>query len=308
MRRSYLKLFVPMLAIAACLVPALSTTAVAAGGRDAKGRYLPNAKPTGPSVDFALPADAKSLPSLGIFSMLFIGSDARPKQPLDRTRGDSLHVFTFNPKTKRGALLGIPRDTYTSLPGGRKGKITGALAMGGPQGMMQAVRTLTGIPVQHYVVTGFAGFTGMVDQLGGVTIEVPPMNDKYSGAQFAGGWYSFNGKAALAFSRNRHDLKNGDFGRSLNQGRMLLAMLAKMRSETSKPEELQKWIQVFYANGKTDMTPLEMLDLAVIARQIDPSQIANVVLPGKVGTAGKASVVFALPGPLLGNLRTTGEP
>jgi polyisoprenyl-teichoic acid--peptidoglycan teichoic acid transferase len=219
-----------------------------------------------------------------------------------------MHVFTWNPKTKRGALLGIPRDTYVTLPSGKKGKINAALGKGGPEGVVKAIRNLTGIPVNRYVLTGFKGFTSMVDALGGVNIDVIPMNDPLSGAQFAGGWYAFNGNAALAYTRNRHDTKNGDFTRSENQGRMLLAFLTKLRVETSRPDEFLRWINVLQANTKTNLSTKDLLDLAMIARQIDPASIANLVIPAKVGKAGKASVVFALPTPLFAKLRTTGAP
>jgi polyisoprenyl-teichoic acid--peptidoglycan teichoic acid transferase len=295
-------------AVAMTAVTTLSPTVGATGGRDAKGRILSNSKPSGPPANFEVPTDAVKLPDNAIFTIVFIGSDARPNEKMDRTRSDSMHVFTWNPKTQRGALLGIPRDMWVTLPGGKKGKINAALGKGGAEGVVTSIRNLTGIPVTKYVLTGFEGFTTMVDELGGVNIQVVPMNDRASGAQFAGGWYAFNGNAALAYSRNRKDVKNGDFTRSENQGRMLLALLAKLRVETSRPAELGRWITVLQENAKTNLTAKDLLDLSLIARQIDPAAISNLVIPSKAGRVGAASVVLATPSPLLAKLKTTGAP
>jgi LCP family protein required for cell wall assembly len=315
--------------------------------KDAQGRYLPNGTPSPASAPFTLPADATTstapttsvdpqvpgdstpptkipvttvpaapttmavnlAPSGKIFHLMIIGSDARPGEKFDHTRGDSMHVLSWNPDTKKGSLLGIPRDTYVKLPNGKMGKITGSLSMAGPEGLVASVRNLTGIPVTRWVVTGFAGFKAMVDQLGGVTINVTvPMNDSFSGARFAGGWYNFNGAAALAFARNRHDTKAGDFTRSENQGKLLLAILTKLRAETSSPSEFLRWVEVFERNGKTSLSRVEMLSLALTARQIEPGSMANVVVPGKAGKAGSASVVFALPTPMYDKIKRTGSP
>jgi LCP family protein required for cell wall assembly len=314
--------------------------------KDAKGRFLPNGTPSPPAAPFfATPEEATTstvppttlAPSPGdttpptpptttvapaptttllnlapagkIFHLMIIGSDARPNERLDRTRSDSMHVLSWNPDTQRGSLMGIPRDTYVKMPNGKMGKITGALGQAGPEGVTASVRNLTGIPVTRWVVTGFAGFKAMVDQLGGVTINVTtPMNDSFSGARFAGGWYNFNGAAALAFARNRHDARFGDVTRSENQGKLLLAILTKLRAETSSPAEFLRWVDIFERNGKTSLSRPEMLSLALTARRIEPGSIANVVIPVKAGRAGAASVVFALPTPMFDKIKRTGTP
>ncbi len=338
--------FASLIAVVSVAVVAPATLAQKAN-KDGQGRYLPNGTPSPVAAPFTSPTDGTTTapattlapnvagdttpptsaaltttvapspatstlnlaPNGRIFHILIIGSDARPNERLDRTRSDSMHVLSWNPDTKRGSLLGIPRDTYVRLPNGKMGKITGALGQAGPEGVVASVRNLTGIPVTRWVVTGFAGFKGMVDQLGGVTINVTtPMNDSFSGARFAGGWYNFNGAAALAFARNRHDTKAGDFTRSENQGKLLLAILTKLRAETSSPAEFLRWVEVFERNGKTSLSRREMLSLALTARQIEPGSVANVVIPGKPGNAGGASVVFALPTPMFDKIKRTGTP
>lgn len=276
--------------------------------RDKAGLYLPQGRPTPAAVPFDTSSIADTTKQPRLRTLLIIGSDARPKQDFARQRGDSIHLLVWNSAANHGSLLGIPRDTMAPVPGRGRTKINSALATGGPSAMTQSVSALTGIPVSDYVVTGFEGFERMVDQLGGINVQIPRMNDRASGAQFAGGWYAANGKAALAFSRARKTIAGGDFQRSKNHGVVLLAALAKLRAETSNPAEVARWIAVFMKHGRTNLSPAEFLSMALVARQIDPDRLANIVIPSRAGMAGKASVVLldAGAGPLLSRLRSTG--
>jgi polyisoprenyl-teichoic acid--peptidoglycan teichoic acid transferase len=237
------------------------------------------------------------VPNNKLFKLLIIGSDARPNENFQRTRGDSLHVFVWNPAFNKGTIVGIPRDSYVTLkPSGKKGKINGALSTGGPQAMLDTVNALTGLGISNYVVTGFSGLQNMVNDIGGVNVLVSPgMKDVYSGAMFQNGWFAMNGKAALAYTRNRKTLPNGDFDRSANQGKFLLNTLAKMREEVSDVPGLVRWVNSFRKNAASNLKPTDLLVLSQMARSIDPSDIRNVVLGGKSGRVGGEDVVNLTP-------------
>ncbi len=85
--------------------------------------------------------------------------------------------------------------------------------------MRSSVSSFTGIALDRWIVTGFDGFTRLINDLGGISVQITtPMNDPYSGAQFAPGWFAMNGDAALALVRNRKNgVPGGDVGRSRNQ-------------------------------------------------------------------------------------------
>ena len=231
----------------------------------------------------------------GLVFVLIVGSDARPGQDLRHTRTDSLHVVAIDPATRAGTIVGIPRDTYVPIPGHGEAKINTAMGSGGISLLMETVRNFTGLPIEYYVLTGFQGFSEMVDELGGVDVYVPRnMDDKYSGAHFQEGYHHFNGEQALAFCRDRHDVAYGDFTRSENQGRLMLATLAKLRSEVDDDSGLRRWLSVLAAHAEFDASMSEMESLAAMVRRIDPSWLQNVVMPGKTGTAsGGQSVVYA---------------
>ncbi len=251
----------------------------------------------------------------GLVFFLVVGSDARPGQDLHKTRTDSIHILAVDPATKSGTIVGIPRDTYVEIPGKGQHKINEAMSRGGPDVMVQTMRNFTGLPIQYYVLTAFEGFASMVDDLGGVDVYVPRnMDDKYSGAHFAQGYHHFNGEQALAFCRDRHDVPYGDFSRSQNQGSLMLATLAKMRTDVEDDSGLRRWMSVMANHAEIEVPISELDSLAALARRLDPASINNVVMPGKTGTAaGGQSVVYpgesaaAMWGDLRDDARLTGS-
>ena len=224
---------------------------------------------------------------------LIVGSDARPGEEVTRSRADSIHIAAVDPVVRKGTILGFPRDSYVEVPGHGKRKINAALALGGPDLLVRTVRNLTGLPVSYYAVTGFDGMVRMTDELRGVDINVPyRMDDRqYSGANFEPGWHHMDGRQVLAFSRNRHDARNGDFGRSHNQGIVINNTLMKLRAETRDEGGIRKWLNVLYRHARLDMSLSDAVRLGVLARQIVPSQLRNVVAPGEARSVDGQSVV-----------------
>ncbi|MFM7718885.1 MAG: LCP family protein [Actinomycetota bacterium] len=242
-------------------------------------------------------AHAEHLPSLDgdrpIF-VLLIGSDARPDEPVDASRADSIHIVSFNPATGGSAILGFPRDSWVEIPGGGTSKINDAMVEGGPDLLVQTLEALTGITIDYWVLTSFEGVIRMVDDVGGVTIDIPFALDdpEYSRASFAPGVQTIDGRQALAFARDRHDLPEGDFGRSENQGRLVLAALAQLHAEFA--DDLGSVLTYLAAGLRSTTTSLpfdELLRLAFVAARVDPTMVQNVVVPGDAVMEGSSSVV-----------------
>jgi polyisoprenyl-teichoic acid--peptidoglycan teichoic acid transferase len=224
--------------------------------------------------------------------ILILGSDSRPGTPLERGLCDSIHILGINPKAKRASLVGIPRDSYVPLATGGTNKINVALAQGGAQGMIKTVEDLTGVRFDYYVITGFDGLRRIFDALGGVKIDVPYPFEGHEGTPFPQGKQRLTGGQALEFSRTRKTLTHGDFDRSMNQGRLLLAALAQFKTEFRKdPTALFKWIAVGMRNVATDVPLNQLLTLAFTSSEIGPKRITNLVAVGSIGTAGGASIV-----------------
>lgn len=231
------------------------------------------------------------LPRRDPLFILAIGSDARPHKPVERALADSLHIIGVNPKTGVASILGIPRDSYVPIPGAGTQKINASLFHGGPQLTVQTVEKLAGIRIDGYLLVGFEGFRRMVSDVGGVAMTIPePASDFYSGAHFRAGPTRLDGPEALAFSRNRHDVRGGDFGRSLNQGKLLIAALREFREDVRKdPAAAFTWLLAGAKYLDTDLSFTEMIRLAFSALAVD--KVKNRVVSGSGGFAGSASVV-----------------
>jgi polyisoprenyl-teichoic acid--peptidoglycan teichoic acid transferase len=132
------------------------------------------------------------------------------------------------------------------------------------------------------------------------------MRDSFSGTDFKAGRTKMNGTQALAFARDRHSARGGDFGRSENQGRLLLASLEKFRKDAKSPLKLATYLRAFDDLVESDVKIAELLGLASIGRTLEPSKIKNVVVGGRSGSAGGASVVFVSPGDLFKKVRDDG--
>jgi LCP family protein required for cell wall assembly len=237
-------------------------------------------------------AGSPALASTGTSFILVIGSDARPGESPEATRGDSLHLVGVNPAKGAVSILGIPRDSFVPIPGVGTRKINEAL-LGGPNLVMRTVEQLTGVSIDGYVLTGFAGFQDLVNAVGGIGVNVPyRMSDPYSNANFRPGLKHMLGRDALAFSRDRHDVPGGDFGRSMNQGRMLISALRQLKLDVAKdPGTLLTWLAAGAKLLHTDLDLADMAELLLSMPSLDPGRVENRVVSGTGATIDGLSVV-----------------
>ena len=226
-------------------------------------------------------------------TILAVGSDARPGQNPLSSRADSLHVIFLQPRKGQAVIVGIPRDSWVSIPGHGTDKINSAMSSGGPARLVQTVEQNFGARIDYWAVTSFWGIARMVDEVGGLQVHVPfAMHDPYSGAYFHQGLVRLHGKQVLAFARDRHSVASGDFGRSENGGRVFESALAQFRKEYRKnPSRLLTWIAAGVRNMDTELPVDELVDLAFTAIHMRMDHVRNVVLPGGTGSIGGLSVV-----------------
>lgn len=179
-------------------------------------------------------------------SVLIMGvdeSDVRGKEYGGAIRTDALLLATFNKDSKTVKLLSIPRDTYTYIPiEKKKDKITHAHAFGsakngkngGPQASIDAVEKLMNVPVDYFVKFNFKSFIKIVDDLGGIEVDVPvefteqDSNDNAEAIHLEKGVQKLNGEEALALARTRHI--DSDAMRGQRQQLVIEAILKKLTS------------------------------------------------------------------------------
>ncbi len=222
--------------------------------------------------------------------VMIIGTDARAGYDQRVFRGDSLHVLTSNIAEGGGSIVGFPRDSYIEAPYGfDKFTNVNALAEDGPVTTTEIARTLSGLPLEGYIVTGFTGFENLVNDIGGVPVDVPfAMADDKSNAYLSAGLQWLMGYDALAFTRNR-TITGGDFTRSFHHGVLMQGALTAVQDRGIL--DLPFLLKVLMNRTWTDLTPEQLLTVAAGAYELDPALVGNVVLRGTVATRGGASVV-----------------
>lgn len=238
-------------------------------------------------------------PSLGVAKpslgggprwVLAIGSDARKGQPLERTRADVLQVIGIDGKGG-GGVMGMARDLWVPLATGGKGKINSAMVFGGPRAQMSTVRSVTGLPVEGYVVLGFSGFKKIVDDQGGVPIVIPKtvVASHAKNLVIKAGAQTLSGAEALAYARERKTLPDGDFGRSRHQGEVILA--AAIKAKLAGPIAIPSALTSFSTVGRSNLSAEQILTFTAGLHQLSPLQVGRGVAQGAFGWAGQQSIV-----------------
>jgi polyisoprenyl-teichoic acid--peptidoglycan teichoic acid transferase len=222
--------------------------------------------------------------------VLVIGSDARPGQTQERYRADSIHVLTARASDGEGTILGFPRDTWIATEYGTM-KLSSVMAGRGPEAITDVMRNEYNLPLEGYVVTGFAGFEELMWDLGELPIDLPrgvPNQAFWSG--FSAGEQTMSPPRVLQYARTRKGVPGGDLGRSANQGLVMLAILRLIQDRDVLAAPF--FLDVLERHTWTDLPPSTLIQLAATAFRMDADAIDNEVMPGTIGTAGGGSVVF----------------
>jgi LCP family protein required for cell wall assembly len=230
----------------------------------------------------------------GILWILAVGSDARPGQPPLRSRGDALQLVGINPMTGAATTIGIPRDSWVSIPGSGSNRINASLYFGGPKLLGRTVGNLVGVQPDRVFVATFSGLINMVDDIGSIVVQsdIAFSDNPLRPQGFRKGKNRVAGRGALAFSRIRHDLPRGDFQRSAHQQETLRAIQAAIGLGIAKPGFLEKGTFSAYRNLSTGLPIGQLFRIAQTVASIDTRKISGCVVQGSIGNVNGASIVF----------------
>ena len=171
---------------------------------------------------------------------LVIGYDHRLEDGDDTpSRSDTLMLVRADPSTDSISLLSFPRDMSVSIqcPGRTPffDKIAHAYSHCGPQGSLNTIRELTGLPVNYLITVNFRGFRQIVDRLGGLWVDVDRryFNDRsgpsgYATINLRPGYQQLTGRRALDFVRYRHT--DSDLYRVARQQQFVKAFKSQVQS------------------------------------------------------------------------------
>lgn len=204
------------------------------------------------------------------FYMLVLGSDARVNDATSRS--DVMILLCVDPTKGKITMVSIPRDTKVEIEGHGTQKINAAYAFGGAAGAVTAVSQFAGVPISHYAEVHFDELEQLVDDLGGVWVDVPVSNNQTgasnTGQKLNSGYQLLNGSQALAFARERYGYTRGDFQRADNQKLVAQAIVKQVLDQ--QPTELPGTIQELAGCVTTD---LSVSDIASLAQQFQSTGV-----------------------------------
>lgn len=211
---------------------------------------------------------------------------------------DTMLFVTFKPSTSEVGILSLPRDLWIPLPEGGSNKINAinayaeqAQPRSGGETASKVISRLLDQPIDYYVRVDFSAYKTLVDDVGGITVNVdqaftdyayPTDDELYKTVSFQKGWQTMNGDTALEYVRSRHG-NNGegsDFARSRRQQKVMLALKDKLVSFDTllNPSRVASVLETLQSHVVTNMELWEIVALAKDLRHVDQSTLVHRVL------------------------------
>ena len=203
-------------------------------------------------------------------NLLLIGVDSANAG----TAGRSDTMLLMRISEDRIQMVSFLRDLYVDIPGHGKNRLNAAYFYGGEELLKKTLRNSFGVEVDRTATVHFQTLAQMVDELGGVEVDVAPKELPYLNRllQDEGlppvekeGLQRLNGMQALCYSRLRK--LDSDFHRTARQQTVITAMLKEL-SHKSRWELLR--IALGYLKRiDTDLNFGDLVALAPLAARLD---------------------------------------
>ena len=215
----------------------------------------------------------------GIYNILIIGTD------LNGHNTDSIMLASFNENTNKLNVLSIPRDTYIKANRSTK-KINAAYSIGKIAQLYEEIESVIGFKPDRYVIVGTQAFVDLIDEIGGVEIEVEqdmkysdPTQDLY--IDIDKGYQTLNGYDSMCFMRFRRYLE-GDIGRVRAQQKFVKALMKKVLSLETIATKLPEMSEIIKENVDTNLTVGNIVWLATEVLKMDfEEDLATYIVPGE---------------------------
>lgn len=210
-------------------------------------------------------------------------------------RSDTMFLVHISKKRDAAFIISLPRDTLVQVPAHksqdgttdipeRPGKLNASFAFGGAPLLIQTIEAKTNLKIDHYVEVNFAGFTGVVDALGGIEVcSKVAINDPKSHLVLSAGTHTLGGIEALKYVRTRDFDGRGDIGRMERQQQFVSAVLRKATSTgiLLNPIKLANFYNATISTVKMDegVDKNDLLTLAKQMRNLSSGNIRTLTVP-----------------------------
>lgn len=178
----------------------------------------------------------------GALNLLIMGVDDRTGSKFNDPgagASDTTMLVHLYAGRQKALVISIPRDTMVDVPEctDRRGRTLAprfeqfnwAFSQGGPLCTVRTVEAITGVYLDHFVTVNLAGFTAIVDALGGVEMCLEkPISSTKAHVDLPAGRQVLDGDQALGYVRARYVGDGSDLSRIERQQQFLRAMADKV--------------------------------------------------------------------------------
>ena len=193
----------------------------------------------------------------------------------------------WNPETgEYGPLYDEETETYGPDEVYTETKLNSAYSVGGPKCLVKVIQKLSGLSVNRFMAVDFAGFSKMVDAIGGVEVcSTTPLEDYELGTVLANsGRQMIDGHTALQYVRARQVTTetNGDYGRIKRQQLFLSSLLRSLISKEVffSLSKLNNVVNMFIDDSYVDnIKTKDLVDLGQSIQGVNAGRITFVTVP-----------------------------
>lgn len=220
-------------------------------------------------IDWATTGNDRHMSSKNVVNVLLIGADSRKGKNEGNT--DVMMLVSVNRKTKELKMVSFLRDSYLYIEGDSSSyctKLNAAYSMGGPDCLIKTIENNYKIEIDNYVMVNFESFKAIIDEMGGINVDVQEYEANYINKSYkvnipSGENVTLNGKQALAFCRVRNCDSDGDVSRTRRQRQVIDSMVTRVMS--SSISEINKYIDVLLPYVDTGYSESQVLSLGLKA-------------------------------------------
>lgn len=182
-------------------------------------------------------------------------------------RSDCMMLISVDSNTGTIKQTSFMRDNFFEIPGYGYNKLNSAYAFGGADLTVKTIQNTFGIKIDNYVAVDFSTFKEVINNLGGVNVDITSDEAGYINWQLAkngqtgvglvstaGGKTHLNGQQALWLCRDRggNGFGGNDFTRTGRQRRVIQSLITTYSNYT--PSKVLSTLKILKKNVKTDLT------------------------------------------------------
>lgn len=213
--------------------------------------------------------------------ILLIGKDQRPG--ISGSRSDTILLCSFQKDSGEVLLTSFLRDLYVPIPGHGKNRINAAYSFGGSKLLQKTLESNFGISIHGTMEVDFTQFSGIIDALGGVVLELREdearhINRDCPGKTLHAGSQQLDGHQALCYARIRDLDADGDFSRTRRQQTLLRSLFSRWRS--APPSAILDAVNTLLPLISTDLSPVQLLRWIVdLAPMLSRVRVESLQIP-----------------------------